>query len=322
MTMLKWSAFALLLLGFAQAGVAQDFPNRPVHLVVPWPPSGNVDITARTIAPALSEALGQPVIVENRSGAGGTIGTGAVVKAAPDGYTLLVGSSGPIVASPAVIKNLPYDTMKDLVPVGSIQSAPLVLTAALKTPAASVDEFIALARDKPGEVSIASAGNGSMNHLGIELLMRQANLKLLHVPYKGGGPAINDLLGGQVQSMIDQLTSSMAHIRSGRIKALAVASGTRSPQMPNVPTFAEAGIKDAEAVTFTGLFAPAGTPPAVIATLSAALRKTVANATVRERFEAIGVDVMDMTHAEFASHVRAEYDKWSRIAREANIVVQ
>lgn len=320
--MLRSAVVAVLWLAFVLPALAQSFPSRPVRIVVPWPPSGNVDITARTVAPALSEALGGQVIVENRGGAGGTIGTAAVAKAPADGYTLLLGSSGTITSGPAVLKNLPYDTRRDLVPVGAIQSVPLVLLAAPRTPVANVQEFLALARSKPGEVSIASAGNGSTNHLAIELLMRQGNIKLLHVPYKGGGPALTDLMGSQVQSMIDQLTSSIGHIRDGRIKALALASSERSPKLPDVPTFAEAGIRGAEAITFTGLFAPSGTPAPVLATLGAALRKAMSDPGVRSRYEAMGVEVMDMTQDQFAAHVREDYDKWQRVAREGNIVVQ
>ena len=213
----------------AACALAQEFPNHTVRIVVPWPPSGNVDITARTVAPALSEALGQQVLVENLAGAGGRIGTAAVVKAPADGYTLLLGSSGTVTSGPAVFKNLAYDPLKDLVAIGPIQSVPIVLTAAPKTPVSSFKEFVAFAKAKPGQVSIASAGNGSSNHLAIELFMRKANLNLLHIPYKGSGPAITDLLGSQVESMMDQLTASIEHIRNGRIKALAVTSKQRSP---------------------------------------------------------------------------------------------
>src|SRR5919109_127050 len=231
----------LCVAAFAAAAAAQDFPSRPVKIVVPYPPSGNVDITARTIAPALGEALGQPIVIENRAGAGGTIGTGAVAKSPPDGYTLVLGSSATITAGPAVYKNPPYDPFKDLVAIGALQLAPIVLTVAPKTPVANFAEFVARAKAHPGQVTIASAGNGSSNHLAIELLMRQADLKLLHVPYKGSGPA------------------------------------------------------------FTGLFAPAATPTPIVETLAAALRKTLANATVRERFRTMGVEVMDMPRAEFAA---------------------
>jgi tripartite-type tricarboxylate transporter receptor subunit TctC len=304
------------------AGLAQEFPTRPVRIVVPWPPSGNVDITARTIAPAFGDALGQQVIVENRGGAGGTIGTAAVVKSPADGYTLLLGSSGTVTSGPAVFRNLSYDPLKDLVAVGPIQSVPIVLTVALKTPVSSFQEYFSLARARPGQVSIASAGNGSSNHLAIELLMRQANLKLLHVPYKGSGPALADLIGSQVESMMDQLTASIGHIREGRIRALAISSLKRSALLPNLPTLDEAGVKGYEASTFTGIFAPAGVPQNIIDKLSAALRKALAVESVRERYRGMGVDVIDMGQAEFVAYVRADYEKWQRVAREGNIVVE
>jgi tripartite-type tricarboxylate transporter receptor subunit TctC len=301
---------------------AQEFPARPVRIVVPWPPSGNVDITARTVAPALGEALGQQVIVENRAGAAGTIGSAAVAKSPPDGYTLLLGSSGTITAGPAVFKSLPYDPVKDFLAVGGIQSVPIVLTAAPKTPVASFQEFVSLAKTKPGGLSIASAGSGSSNHLAIELLMRMADLKLLHVPYKGSGPAITDLLGSQVESMMDQLTASIGHIREGRIKPLAITSRSRSPLLPNVPTLEELGVKGYEASTFTGLFAPAGTPQLVLGKLTASLKKALANDTVRERYQSMGVEIIDASQAEFAAYVRTDFEKWRRVAREGNIVVE
>jgi len=315
-------AFVVFLLLTSLAGVGQDFPTRPVRIVVPWPPSGNVDITARTLAPAFSDALGQQVLVENRAGAGGTIGTAAVVKSAADGYTLLLGSSGTVTSGPAVFRNLSYDPLRDLVAIGPIQSVPIVLTVAPKTPVSSFQEYFSLARSRPGRMSIASAGNGSSNHLAIELLMRQANLKLLHVPYKGSGPALTDLLGSQVESMMDQLTASIGHIRQGRIKALAISSLKRSALLPEVPTLDEAGVKGYEASTFTGIFVPAGVSQIVIDKLSTALRKALAVESVRERYRSMGVDVMDMGRAEFAAYVRADYEKWQRVAREGNIVVE
>ena len=316
-------AVAMLLLA-VQAGIspAQDFPNRPVRIVVPWPPGGNVDITARTLQAAFAEALGQQVIVDNRAGAGGTIGTAAVAKAPADGYTLLLGSSGTVTSGPAVFKSLPYDPLKDFVPIGPIQSVAIVLTAAPKAPAQNFADYAARARANPGQVSVASAGNGSSNHLAIELLMRQANLRLLHVPYKGSGPAITDLLGSQVESMMDQLTASIEHIRNGRIRALAISSKQRSAQLPNVPTLDELGVKGYEAATFTGIFAPAGVPPAVAEKLHAALKKAMANEAVRERYRSMGVEIMDMGQTEFAAYVRADFEKWRSLAREANIVIE
>jgi len=310
---------AVLLLASWVAG-AQEFPSKPVRIVVPWPPSGNVDITARTLAPALGEALGQQVIVENKAGAGGRIGTEAVVKAPADGYTLLLGSSGTITSGPAVFKNLSFDPLKDLVPVGPIQSVPIVLTVAPKTQANTYREYVELT--KRGQVSVASAGSGSSNHLAIELLMRTADLKLLHVPYKGSGPALTDLLGSQVDSMMDQLTASIGHIKEGRIRPLAISSRSRSPLLPGVPTLDELGVAGYEAITFTGIFAPSGTPQPVLARLSASLRKAMSSEAIRERYRTMGVEVMDMTQPEFAAYVRADHDKWRRVAREGNIVVE
>ena len=311
------------LLAFCSlAALAQEFPAKPVRIVVPWPPSGNVDITARAIAPALGEALGQQVIVENRAGAAGTIGSAAVAKSAADGYTLLLGSSGTITAGPAVFKTLPYDPMKDFVAVGGIQSVPIVLTAAPKTPVSNYQEYVALARKKDGQLSIASAGSGSSNHLAIELLIRQANLKLLHVPYKGSGPAITDLLGSQVESMMDQLTASIGHIRDGRIKAIAISSKTRSPLLPNVPTLDESGVKGYEASTFTGIFAPSGVDSFIIQKIHSAMRKALSNEAVRERYRTMGVEIIDMSQPEFAAYVRDDLEKWRRVAREGNIVVE
>ena len=311
--------FALAAAVFPPAAAAQDFPSRAVHIVVPYPPSGNVDITARTLEPALKDALGQAIIVDNRAGAGGIVGTAYAVKAPADGYTLLLGSSATITAGPAVFKHLAYNPLKELVPIGSIQSVPIVLTVAPKTPAATFADYVKLAKAKPGQVSIASAGTGSSNHLAIELLMHQANLKLLHVPYKGSGPALTDLLGSQVDSMMDQLTASIGHIREGRIRALGISSLRRSPLLPDVPTLDEAGVKGYEAGTFTGLFAPAGTPAPIVEKLAAALEKARANEAVRERYRTLGVEMMDMSRAQFAAYVRADYEKWLRVAREANI---
>jgi len=312
----------LCIAAVATFAAAQDFPTKPVRIVVPWPPAGNVDITARTVAPALGEALGQQVIVENRAGAGGRIGTEAVAKSAPDGYTLLLGSSGTVTAGPAVWKTLGFDPLKDFVAIGPIQSVPIVLTVAPKTPAATYADYVALAKAKNGQLSIASAGNGSSNHLAIELLMRQANLKLLHIPYKGSGPALTDLIGSQVESMMDQLTASIGHIREGRIRPLAISALKRSPLLPEVPTFDELGVKGYEATTFTGIFAPAGTPPAVVQKLSSALHTAMARADVRERYRTMGVDVMDMTQPDFAAFVRTDFQKWQKVAREGNISVE
>ena len=317
--MRKILAIALL---FACSLQAQEFPSKAVRIIVPWPPGGNVDITARTVQAALGEVLGQQVIVENRPGAGGTVGSAQVAKASPDGYTLLLGSSGTITNAPAVYKNIAYDPVKDLTAIGPIQTTPMVLTAAPKTPVQTYADFISYIKTKNSPVSVATAGNGSSNHLALELLMRQANLQLLHVPYKGSGPALTDLLGSQVDTMIDQLSASIGHIREGRLKPLAVTSKTRSAQLPNVPTLHELGVKDFEVGTFTGLFGPAGMPAPGVEKLYAALKKALAVESVRERYRSMGVEVMDMSQSEFTAYVKTDLEKWRKVARDANIVVE
>jgi len=314
------AAALLALVGAIPIAAAQEFPSHPVKIVVPWPPGGNVDFTARTVQQAFADALGQQVIVENRAGAGGTIGSAQVAKSSSDGYTLLLGSSGTVSAAPAVFKTIQNDPPKDFIAVGAIQYVPMVITAAPKTPVSSYAELVALTKTK--SVTIASAGNGSSNHLAIELLMRQAKLNLLHVPYKGSGPAITDLLGSQVETMMDQLTASIEHIRNGKLKAIAVTSLTRSPLLPTVPTLDESGVKGYEAGTYTGIFAPTGTPLAVVAKLHGALRKALSDAGVKERYRNAGADVWEMSQAEFDTYVRNDVEKWRRVARDANIVVE
>jgi len=310
------------MVGAVPSAAAQDFPNRPLRIVVPYPPGGNVDITARTVQSALSEVLGQQVLVDNRPGAGGTTGSAQVAKSSPDGYTLLLGSSGTITNAPAVYKNIAYDPVRDFIAVGAIQTTPMVLTAAPKTPVQNYSEFLSYIKTKNSPVSIATAGAGTSNHLALELLMRQAKLTLLHVPYKGSGPAITDVLGSQVDGMIDQLSASIGHIREGRMKALAVTSRARSPQLPNVPTLIELGVKDFEVGTFTGIFGPAGMPAAVTEKLHLALKKALTVESVRERYRSMGVEIMDLSQAEFSAYVKTDFEKWRQIARERNIVVE
>jgi tripartite-type tricarboxylate transporter receptor subunit TctC len=313
-------AFLVLFL-FSLGVFSQEYPSRAIRLVVPWPPAGNVDITARAIAPAMGEILGQQVVVENRAGAAGRIGCAEVAKSAPDGYSLVLGSTGTITAGPAVWKNVAYDPLKDFVAVGAIQSVPIVLTAAPKAPFSTYEEFAKLAKEKPGQVTIASAGSGSSNHLALELLMKQAHLQVLHVPYKGSGPAITDVLGSQVNGMMDQLTASIGHIREGRMKALAITTRNRSPLLPDVRTLSELGVQGAEADTFTGIFAPAGLPKPVLEKLSSSIRKALAEPAVRERYRKMGVDIMDMSQPDFAAYVKADLEKWRRVAKEGNISV-
>ena len=309
-------------LGLAGSGaLAQDFPARqPIRIIVPWAPGGNVDITARTVAPALAQALGQTVVVENRPGAGGFIGTLYVAKSPPDGYTLILGSSGSISVGPALARKAPYDPTKDLVAIGPIHAVPMVLTSSARGTIQSYADFAARARGG-NPVSIGSAGNGSSQHLALELLAQRAGLHLNHIPYKGAGPALNDLLGGQIDSTMDQLTPSLPRIRDGTILALAQTGKTRSPLLQDVPTFDELGVADFDMVTFTGLFVPAGISPPVMDKLTAALQQAMASPAVRERFAGLGVDIITLDRAAFQQYVIRDYANSVAIGKAANIII-
>ena len=268
--------FVALLLAMTPAAtpsVAAEFPTRPIRLIVPYAPGGNVDITARVIGPPLAEALGQGVVVDNRAGGGGNVGANLVARAAPDGYTLLMGSSGPLSINPIVFRDIPYDSVKDFAPVSTVHVVPLVLIVNQKSAIASVQDLVTRMKAGPGKVTMASAGTGTTNHFAIELFASMTGTRPLHVPYKGSGPALTELLGGQVETMIDQLTASIGYIRDGRVKLLAVTGKRRSPVLPNVPTLDEAGLKGYEASTYIGVLAPAGTPKAVVSRLNAATVK-------------------------------------------------
>ncbi|MBL8381526.1 MAG: tripartite tricarboxylate transporter substrate binding protein [Burkholderiales bacterium] len=318
-----WRAAAIVVAGVLAAGAAaQDFPVKPVRIVVPFAPGGNVDITARTIAGPLGELLGQQVVVENRPGGGGMVATAQVVKGPADGYALVLGSSSTISVAPATAKNPPYDPTRDLAVVGPIQAVPIVLTASAKTTITSYREFVAQAQARPGRLSVASAGTGTSNHLAIELLMRQTGLKLIHVPYKGSGPALIDLVGGQVETMMDQLTASANHIKEGRLRALAVTTARRSALLPEVPTLAELGVGGYEVSTFTGLFAPAGTPRAVLDRLGGALARVLAQGPVRERFAGLGVEMIEGDARAFEAYVRRDFENWRAVSRDAGIALE
>jgi tripartite-type tricarboxylate transporter receptor subunit TctC len=314
-------AFVVLL---AAAGVAaaQSYPSKPIRLIVPFAPGGNVDITARAVAPALGEVLGQPIVVENRPGAGGTIGADAAAKSAPDGYTLLMGSNSTVSVAPALYPKNPYDPVRDFAPVSILASVPFVLVVNPSVPAKNVAELIALARAKPDYLSMASAGTGSSNHLVGELFASLTGARLTHIPYKGSGPAQADLTAGQVNVMFDQLTSALPNIKAGKLRALAVTSPTRNPALPDVPTAAEAGIGNFELANITGILAPAGTPPEVIAKLHDACVKVLAMPSVKERLASLGVEPVGSTPAQFAAFIRDDYARWRKVVADANVKVE
>ena len=298
---------------------AEQFPTRPIRVIVPYAPGGNVDISARIIAPPLGEALGQTIVVDNRPGAGGNLGASLVAKATPDGYTLLVGSSGPLSVNPVIFKNLPYDTLKDFAPISTVQAVSLVVLAGPKSNFNSIADVITAAKARPGKLTMASAGAGTTNHFAIELFAHMANVKLLHVPYKGSGPALSELLGGQVETMIDQLAASIGYVRDGRLKVLAVTSQQRAAALPNVPTLEELGYKGYQASTLLGLLAPAGTPKPVIAKLNAGVRKIMDSPAVAERFRGLGANPGASSPEEFTARIRDELEQWRSLVKQLNL---
>ncbi len=301
------------------ASAAEPFPSRPIRFIVPYAPGGNVDISARIINQALGEALGQIVVVDNRPGAGGNLGAAMVAKATPDGYTLLVGSSGPLSVNPVIFKNLPYDSLRDFAPISTVQAVPLVVLASPKAGFNSIADVVAAAKARPGKVTMASAGAGTTNHFAIELFASMANIKVLHVPYKGSGPALAELLGGQVETMVDQLAASIGYVKDGRLKVLAVTTLHRASVLPNTPTLDELGYKGYQASTLLGLLAPAGTPKPVIVKLNAAVRKVMDNSAVSERFRSLGTNPGASSPEEFSKRIREELGQWQALVKKLNL---
>lgn len=317
--MKKMLAVLILATITASAVAADQFPVRPIRCIVPYAPGGNVDISARIIAPALGEILGQTIVVDNRPGAGGNLGAALVAKATPDGYTLLVGSSGPLSVNPVIFKSLPYDSLRDFAPISTVQAVPLVVLASPKAGFNSIAEVVAAARARPGKLTMASAGAGTTNHFAIELFATMANIKVLHVPYKGSGPALSELLGGQVETMVDQLAASIGYVKDGRLKVLAVTTAQRAAALPNVPTLDELGYKGYQASTLLGLLAPAGTPKPVVARLNAAVRKTMDNPAVAERFRSLGANPGASSPEEFSARIRDELRQWQGLVNKLGL---
>lgn len=317
MTIRFASSIALLTL-FASAQ-AQPYPSKAIRMVVPFSPGGNVDINARAMAPGLTEALGQPVVIDNRAGAGGMIGGEIVVRAPPDGYTLAMASNSVYSIAAVVFAKPLYNPVRDFAAVSGISNVPLVLVIHPSVPAKTFREFVALVKSKPGQMNMATAGQGTSNHLIAEMLQMAAGIRMTAVPYKGSGPALLDLLGGHVDSHVDQLTASMGYIRGGKIRALAVTTDKRAPLLPDVPTLAEQGLKGFDATTIVGVLAPAATPKDIIDRLHGAIVKVVAQSTVRERFAALGATTLGNTPAEFAAYIKSDYAKMQKVVKDANI---
>jgi tripartite-type tricarboxylate transporter receptor subunit TctC len=312
------SLFAALVSATALAQ-APDYPVRAVRIIVPLAPGGNVDIVARTIAERIAKPLGQPVVVENRPGASSLVGTQLVAKAAPDGYTLLA-MANTFATVPLIVSDPGYDPLKDFAGVTLTCLVPQVLIVNPSLAARSVKELIALARSEPGKISYASSGNGSTGHMAAELFNRQAGVRMLHVPYKGNSQALVDVIGGQVAMMFDQVSTSAPQIRAGKVRALAVTSLARSPLLPEVPTVDESGVSGFEDITFNGLVAPAGTPREILVRLNRAVAGAVAEPELYKRFIERGIELKASASPEqFGEHIKAEFEKKARLAREAGI---
>ena len=305
----------------ANTTLAQAFPNRPIKFIVPFPPGGNLDFIARVIQPKFAEFLGQPLVIENRGGAGGIVGAEYAAKQPNDGYTIFLGNTGTMGIYPVVYPKLPYDALKDFDAVGITSTNAVLATIHPSVPANTLTEFIAYAKANPGKVAAGVAGSGSLLHFATEMLKSRTGIDMLVVPYKGSGPAVTDLLGGQVQLLIDAPPVAMQYVKAGRVKAIAVSGKKRLAALPDTPTFEEAGLKDFDASGWQGVLVPAGTPPAAIAKLNEALVKTLGLSDVRERFATQGLDAAASTPAEFATHIRAEIEKWGKVAKTANIKI-
>ncbi len=306
----------LLAAAFAAPALAQSYPAKPVRIVVPYPPGGPNDIVARTVGQKLSEQLGQPVIVDNKPGASGNIGAESVAKSPPDGYTLLLLTTGHTI-NPSLYPKLGYDLEKDLAPVTQLTAGPMVVVANPSLPAKNIKELISLAKAKPGSLNFGSAGNGSSTHLAPELFSSMAGIKMNHIPYKGSAPALTDLMAGQIQVAFDFMISAMPHVKSGKIKALAVTSTTRSPAAPDLPTVAESGVPGFEVIGWNGLVVPARTPKDVVAKLNAELKKALDQPDAKERFAAQGFSATWTTPEKFGAYIESEHAKWAKVVKDS-----
>jgi tripartite-type tricarboxylate transporter receptor subunit TctC len=307
----------------APSAIAQaTYPNKPVRVVVPFPAAGTTDILARAAAQKLSETWGQQAIVDNRPGAGGNIGSELVAKSAPDGYTLLMGTVGTHAINPSLYPKMPYDHVKDFVPVILVAGVPNVLVVNPSMQVNSVQELIAYAKANPGKLNFASSGNGTSIHLSGELFKVMTGVQMAHVPYKGSAPALTDLMGGQVQLMFDNLPSSLAFIKAGRLRALAVTSAQRSPALPDVPTVAESGVPGFEASSWFGLLAPAGTPRDIVTKINADTAKWLSSPDAKEKLAAQGAAVAGGSPEDFAKHIQAETAKWARVVKESGAKIE
>jgi tripartite-type tricarboxylate transporter receptor subunit TctC len=311
----------LVSMALALSSAHAAYPDKPIRLVVPFAPGGNIDITARIVAPALSEHLGQPVLVDNRGGAGGRIGTEMVAKAPPDGYTLVLGSSGALTMNPVFSPLKSFDPVRDFAPTSLVSIVPLILVVHPSLPVKTTREFIALLKSRPGQVMMASAGTGSTTHLTGELFQVITGTTLTHVPFRGSGPATIELIGGHTQCMFDQVSTSGPYVKAGKLRPIAVAALKRSPAFPEVSTMDEGGLRGFEASTYTGIFLPSATPKDVIQKVYGGVIKAVELPATRDAFTKLGSEVMKSTPEELSSRIRSDLEKWKKVQQKTGIVI-
>lgn len=305
------------------AGIqAQNYPVRPIRLVVPAPPAGAPDALARLMGQAMTDSLGQPVVVDNRAGGNGIIGSEIAARAAPDGYTIVMGYAGPFSINPGLYDKLPYDPVKDFVPITLIASGQNILVVNPSVPAKSVKELVALAKSKPGQLNFASGGTGQSSHLSMELFMSMAGIKMVHVPYKGAGPAMADVIGGQVSLQFLALPPAIPQLKAGKLRGLAVTGSTRSRALPEVPTVAESGLPGYEVLTWYGAFAPAKTPNSIVSLLNSEMVKILRRPHAEEQFRRLGLETGGNSPEEFGRYLRGEIDKWKKVVKDAGIKIE
>jgi tripartite-type tricarboxylate transporter receptor subunit TctC len=321
-TRLRTALAALTFAVTLAPALAQNWPAKPIRMIVPFPPSGGTDIVARTVAPHLSAAIGQQIVIDNRPGAGGTIGTEMAARTAADGYTLLMATTSTHAVAPNLNPKLAYDAVKDFAPVVNVNSGPLILVVTAGLPVRSVKELIAYARANPGRVTFSSSGAGTVYHLTGEMFRTMAGVEIVHIPYKGSAQAFPDLITGQVSMMFDATTSVMPHVKSGKLRTLAITSARRSPVIPDLPTVMEAGVPGFESEIWIGLFAPAGTPREIVARLNAETNKVLARGDVREAFSLQGTDPVGGTSEQFAAQIRADLARWGKVIRDAGVKLE
>ena len=316
---LRYAALALLL--WPAIAPAQNFATRTIRIIVPYAPGGSTDVVFRLLAPRLTEDLGQTVVVDNRPGGSSTIGLDLAAKSPPDGHTWGI-SNITYGANPSLIKKMPFDSEKDLLPVSQVSVVTMVLSLHPSVPARSVKQLIGLAKARPGELNFSSAGNASANHLATAKFMHMSGTNLTHVPYKGGGPAVISLVSGETSMLFATIPSAIQHIQSGRLRGLAVSRAQRNPALPDVPTVAEAGVPGYEAIEWNGVMVPAGTPPAVVRRIHQSLSKVLAAPAMKERIVGVGAEVVGSSPEEFTAFIKSEFAAWAKVIKEVGITVE